>query len=67
MKLKQLLSPLIIKNSINQTLIAQRLGKSPQVVSMTLNRDLGEITVKTLKEYSKAVGVQINFTKLIVN
>ena len=45
--------------------LAKVLKKSPQSVSFTLRRDLNSVTVKTLREYLEATGVQVDFTKLI--
>lgn len=45
--------------------IARILNKSRQSVSLTLNRDVKYITVRTLCEYIEATGRRVDLTKLI--
>ena len=47
--------------------LARSLNRSRATVSLTLNRPLEKLQVKTLKSYLEAIGVKVNFARLISN
>ena len=65
MLLKELLAPKMVKERYRSSDIAKILNKKRQTVSLTLNRDINCITVKTLRQYVSAIGLELDLSKVI--
>lgn len=66
MKLKDLIGQQMNRRKQRQIDLARRLGVTKQVVSASLNRNLGDCKIKTVAAYIEAVGKKCKPKRLIV-
>ena len=65
MTLRSLLEARMKEERYRPSDLAIRLNKSRATVSLTLNKDVGSITVRTLRDYLGAIGLPFDPNKLI--